>query len=325
MRRSRYQLSVRMKYQAGRAAPRSLSRDSKPRRCRMFPTTQNPVSATAIENAPVAITPSANSGCANLASAVNASNTTPAISHTVRSMYHSLVGTTYIPRRSAMPVLLCSLDGVAALAVLLDGEPVAGLVRVGMAAEAAVRRRVAHLIRVSPPADFHLREDVAPVDRPCDGDRPPQHRLLEVARQVRLQRVANRLIDLLIGGVVAGVIGTQRPHRLAANERNLAVDQRGANRLVHGPLRRRAEGVRRAVVTVGALHPPQRPAGDGVGGDPLGEILAHRAISGGALHVNDLLVLFVFGEILDHVRAIHVPMNPAAAAGARYRPADMQP
>jgi hypothetical protein len=55
--------------------------------------TQKPVSETPIEAMPVAITRNTHRGSTVAARIVPASNTRPAISQTVRSIYHSLVGT----------------------------------------------------------------------------------------------------------------------------------------------------------------------------------------------------------------------------------------
>lgn len=92
MRRSRYQRSVCIMYHfdPGLFVP---SIGEKPKRLRTLPTTQNPVSATVTEAAPVAMISSAHSGWTNAASDVAAMRTIPAISQTVRSMYHRFVGT----------------------------------------------------------------------------------------------------------------------------------------------------------------------------------------------------------------------------------------
>jgi len=82
-----------MKYRFPRVGPLLPSIGVKPSRWSMLPTMQNPVSATVIEATPVAITPRIQSGWTRAASAVHARRTKPAISQTVRSMYHRWVGT----------------------------------------------------------------------------------------------------------------------------------------------------------------------------------------------------------------------------------------
>jgi hypothetical protein len=58
-----------------------------------LPTRQKPVNETVIDAAPVAMTRSTQSGCAQSASAVLVSSTIPATNQTVRSMYQRSVGT----------------------------------------------------------------------------------------------------------------------------------------------------------------------------------------------------------------------------------------
>src|SRR5271165_2554059 len=103
MRRSRYHLSVCMKYgcqrlgvpdsEAGVPDVFAPSMGLKPSKLRTFPTGQKPVKATLIETSPVAATPKIHNRSTNNAIAVLANRTTPAINQTVRSMYHRLVGT----------------------------------------------------------------------------------------------------------------------------------------------------------------------------------------------------------------------------------------
>jgi hypothetical protein len=82
-----------MKYQPLSAAAAVPSRPRKPNRRSTLPIAQKPVKATPIEAMPVAITRITHRGSTIAASVVAINSTMPAMSHTVRSMYHSLVGT----------------------------------------------------------------------------------------------------------------------------------------------------------------------------------------------------------------------------------------
>jgi hypothetical protein len=76
-----------MKYHPPGVVVALPNRGTKPNQCSTLPITQKPVSET------VTITTSTQRGSTIAASMVAVNSTMPATSHTVRSMYHSLVGT----------------------------------------------------------------------------------------------------------------------------------------------------------------------------------------------------------------------------------------
>jgi hypothetical protein len=82
-----------MKYHPPGVVVALPNRGTKPNQCSTLPITQKPVSETVMDATPVAITTSTQRGSTIAASMVAVNSTMPATSHTVRSMYHSLVGT----------------------------------------------------------------------------------------------------------------------------------------------------------------------------------------------------------------------------------------
>jgi hypothetical protein len=82
-----------MKYHLPALVAAVPSRGTKPNKRSTLPITQKPVKETPMDATPVAITRNTQRGSTIAASTVAASSTMPAINHTVRSMYHSLVGT----------------------------------------------------------------------------------------------------------------------------------------------------------------------------------------------------------------------------------------
>ena len=81
--------------------------------------------------------------------------------------------------------------------------------------------------------------------------------------------------------------------------------------------------MRRAAVTVQAIHAPAQFAGKIGLRHTFRKVLANAAVGGGDADVWNLLPLVVERHILDLIGPVHVPVNPRPAAGPGYRPANV--